>query len=265
MLKTSQGEIGLGQEMNLDGKVALVTGSGRGIGEAVVRLFVERGARVVVSDVMEEGGQAVAAELGDQAIFRRLDVTDAEHWDSVVKDAVDHFGRLDVVVNNAAVIERTRMESMEVEAYRRVSDVIELGTFLGIRAVTPLMRAQGGGSIVNVSSIMGLAGRATLAAYTAGKFAIRGLTRVSAMELGQYGIRVNSIHPGIVASPLNREAADGISSFDDFIPLGRMAKPTEIAEMAAFLASDASSYCTGAEFLVDGGLLAGLLLPLAGD
>lgn len=251
---------------NLDGKVALLTGAARGQGEAEARLFAERGCKVAVTDVLDEEGQRVADDIGDAAVYLHLDVRDPDDWKRAVVDTLEHFGALNVLINNAAVLRQVPLEAMALEDYRDLCEINEIGCFLGIQGVAPAMRAGGGGSIVNISSIMGLAGLRRLGAYSASKFAVRGLTRVAAMELGPAGIRVNSIHPGFVESPMNEPVrADGRPGTDrrpmiysKLIPLRRPGAPREIAELAAFLASDASSYCTGGEFLIDGGLLAGV-------
>jgi len=252
--------------LNLHDKVALLTGAARGQGEAEARLFAERGCKVVITDVLDDDGQRVADDIGDAAVYVHLDVRDPDDWKRAVTETVDRFGELNVLINNAAVLRQVPLESMALEDYRELCEINEIGCFLGIQSVTPALRAAGGGSIVNISSIMGLAGLRRLGAYSASKFAVRGLTRVAAMELGPAGIRVNAIHPGFVESPMNEsDHPDGRPGKDrrpmiysKLIPLRRAAAPREIAELAAFLASDASSYCTGGEFLIDGGLLAGV-------
>jgi len=243
----------------LDGAVAIITGAARGQGEAQAKMFVERGAKVVVADILDAEGEQVAKSLGDDAIFQHLDVSEPDGWQACVSRASEHFGSIDVLINNAAIIDHAPLESMELERYMRLVNVNQVGCFLGMQAVVPFMREAGGGSIVNTSSIMGLTGLRSLGAYTATKFAVRGMTKVAAMEWGRYGIRVNSVHPGFVDTEMAKTGAAGDDAEHDIlVPLRRMARPEEIAELMVFLASPASSYCTGSEFLADGGWLAGV-------
>ena len=245
----------------LDGKVALVTGAARGQGAAVARRFVDEGARVVVADVLDDAGKVTAGALGDAAYFRHLDVSSEREWASAVEEAVETFGRIDVLVNNAGVLHFAAIEDQTVEDFQRVVSVNQLGTFLGIRAVAPVMKQQGGGSVVNVSSIEGLAGAPFLIAYNATKFAIRGMTKSAALELGPSGIRVNSVHPGLIATDMTIQAAGGdpadLERACRRVPLKRAGRTDDITGIMTFLASDESAYCTGAEFLVEGGATAG--------
>jgi 3alpha(or 20beta)-hydroxysteroid dehydrogenase len=244
----------------LDGKVALISGGARGQGAAEARLFVERGARVVVGDVLEDEGRALAGSLGDAATFLPLDVTDADRWRDVVEGAVARFGHLDVLVNNAGIVRAGWIDSVSEDDYMAVVRVNQLGCFLGMQAVVPALRAAGGGAIVNVSSIAGLQGVAGAAPYVASKWAIRGMTKAAAIELGPDGIRVNVVHPGVIDTPMIRNPQFADVDPNDAcrgFPIGRVGQPEEVAEMVAWLASDAASYSTGAEFLVEGGALAG--------
>jgi 3alpha(or 20beta)-hydroxysteroid dehydrogenase len=245
----------------LDGKVALVTGSARGQGAAVAQRFVDEGARVVVADVLDDVGKETASSLGDSAYFRHLDVSDEHEWASAVEEAVATFGRLDVLVNNAGVLHFAAIGEQTVEDFWRVVSVNQLGCFLGMRTVAPVMTAQGGGSIVNVSSIEGLAGAPFLIAYNSTKFAIRGMTKTAALELGTSGIRVNSVHPGLIDTGMTRAAAGGDGADLDRacrrLPAKRAGRPDDVTGIMTFLASDESAYCTGAEFVVDGGATAG--------
>jgi 3alpha(or 20beta)-hydroxysteroid dehydrogenase len=245
----------------LDGKVALVTGAARGQGAAVARRFVEEGARVVVADVLDDAGKETAGALGDAAYFRHLDVSSEQEWASAVEEAVETFGRIDVLVNNAGILHFAAIEDQTVEDFQRVVSVNQLGTFLGIRAVAPVMKQQGGGSVVNVSSIEGLAGAPFLIAYNATKFAIRGMTKTAALELGPSGIRVNSVHPGLIATEMTIQAAGGdpadLERVCKRVPLKRAGQTDDITGIMTFLAGDESAYCTGAEFLVEGGATAG--------
>jgi 3alpha(or 20beta)-hydroxysteroid dehydrogenase len=241
----------------LDGKVALITGAARGQGAAAARRFVAEGAKVLLADVSDDEGKQLADELGDAAAYQHIDVTDEQAWQVAVERAIEEFGQLNVLVNNAGVLHFSRVEDTTLADYQRVIGVNQIGTFLGLRTVVKPMRTAGGGSIVNVSSVEGLAGMPFLLAYTASKFAIRGMTKVAALELGQDGIRVNSVHPGMIDTKMVQDAMGGAAI--DMTPvakrlaLGRAGRPEEIANLVLFLASDESSYCTGAEFTADGG------------
>ena len=247
----------------LDGKVALITGGARGMGKAHVRHFVAEGARVVFGDVQDERGAAVADGLGGQSCrYVHHDVTSEAQWAGAVAAAIGTFGRLDVLVNNAGVLKFASIADMPLADFRQILEVNAVGCWLGMKAVIGPMTAAGGGSIINISSIEGFTGAAGLSAYSASKFAIRGMTKVAARELGQYGIRVNSVHPGGVITSMilsQAEAADQMDpeAFLKAMPLSRFAEPAEISRLVAFLASDESSYSTGSEFIADGGLLSG--------
>ncbi|MEU7032316.1 glucose 1-dehydrogenase [Streptomyces sp. NPDC046237] len=240
---------------SLSGKVVVVTGAARGQGAAEARLLAAADARVVCTDVREEEGRAVAAELGDAGLFVRHDVTSAEGWREVATAAVGAYGRIDALVNNAGLWRTAPVESETYESFELLLRVNLLGPFLGIQAVVPALREAGGGSIVNVSSTAGLVGVPGHAAYGSAKFGLRGLTRSSALDLARYGIRVNSVHPGAVDTPMTAAVAAGKDW--SHVPLGRMGRAEEVGGLIAFLVSDASSYVTGAEFTVDGGLTTG--------
>ncbi len=239
----------------LNGKVAIVTGAARGQGEAEARLFVAEGARVVLTDILEEQGRAVATELGGHAMFIGQDVTDPAAWTDVVDATLASFGSLDILINNAAIQWMKRLEEETREGFLRVLDVNLIGTFLGIQAAAAVMTPRGGGSIVNISSTAGMAGFESLGAYGASKWGIRGLTKTAAVELGPAGIRVNSIHPGPIATPQLRPSA--AVRLAPTLPLRRVGRGEEVAELALFLGSDESSFIIGAELLIDGGSLAG--------
>jgi len=247
----------------LDGKVALITGGARGMGKSHVRHFVAEGARVVFGDVLDDKGAKVAAGLDERSCrYIHHDVTSEAQWAAAVAAAVDTFGRLDVLVNNAGVLKFAPIADMSLDDFRRILEVNAVGCWLGMKTVIEPMKAAGGGSIINISSIEGFTGAAGLSAYSASKFAIRGMTKVAARELGQFGIRVNSVHPGGVITSMilsQAEAADQMDpeAFLKAMPLSRFAEPAEISRLVAFLASDESSYSTGSEFIADGGLLSG--------
>ncbi|WP_116042005.1 glucose 1-dehydrogenase [Amycolatopsis palatopharyngis] len=244
----------------LDGKVALVTGAARGQGAATVRRFVAEGARVLIADIADEAGKCLADELGDAAVYQHLDVGSEEDWAVAIERALDEFGSIDVLVNNAGILHFSQLGDTRLADYERVIRVNQIGAFLGMRSVVEPMTAAGGGSIVNVSSVEGLAGMPFLVAYTASKFAIRGMTKVAALELGDRGIRVNSLHPGMIDTKMVQDAAGGaevdLSRVGRKVALGRVGQPEEIAGLALFLACDDSSYCTGSEFVADGGATA---------
>ena len=246
----------------LDGKVALITGGARGMGKSHVRHFVAEGARVVFGDVLDDKGAAVAAGLGEQSCrYTHHDVTSEDDWAAAVALAVEVFGRLDVLVNNAGVLRFAPIAEMPLADFRQVLEVNAVGCWLGMKAVIEPMKAAGGGSIVNISSIEGFTGAAGLSAYSASKFAIRGMTKVAARELAEFGIRVNSVHPGGVLTRMVIDSAgartDGeAEAFIKAMPLARFAEPVEISRLVAYLASDEASYSTGSEFIADGGILA---------
>ncbi|MEU3447525.1 glucose 1-dehydrogenase [Streptomyces thermolilacinus] len=240
----------------LSGETALVTGGARGIGAAIVRTFVDEGARVVIADVLEGEGEVLRQTLGGAARFRRLDVTSAADWSAVVTETEQAFGPVSVLVNNAGIVEFGSMDETDPQVFRRVLDVNLYGPWLGMRATVPSMRRAGGGVILNVSSTAGLMGYANLGAYVASKWGLRGLTKTAALELAASGIRVCSIHPGPIATPMT-EGLDASIAADQPIP--RFGTPEEVAAMALFLAADAT-YSTGSEFVIDGGATTGSMV-----
>ena len=247
--------------MRLQGKVALITGGARGQGAAEARLFAAEGAKVVVGDVLDDLGKELASDVGDSVRYVHHDVTSEEDWAGAVAAAVDDFGRLDVLVNNAGIFRVMPIGLSSLDDFMQVVTINQVGVFLGMKAATPALVDAGGGSIVNISSIAGLQGSPATVAYTASKWAVRGMTKVAALELAPFNIRVNSIHPGIIDTPMLEEFAafgpDVLDRIRERIPLGRLASADDVARLALFLASDDSAYSTGSEFIVDGGLTAG--------
>ena len=240
----------------LDGKVALISGGARGQGATAARLFAREGARVAIGDVLDDEAKIVAEELRDAGLAVHLDVTNEDDWAGAVVAAEQAFGRLDVLLNNAGILRFGKLEEMSVEEYMTIINVNQLGVFLGMRAAVAPMKRAGGGSIINVSSVEGLRGLPRLVAYSASKFAVRGMTKSAAVELGKHKIRVNSIHPGFIDTPMTRsQGLEGVDVDKLFraVPLRRAGTPEDVANVVLFLASDESAYCTGAEYLVDGG------------
>lgn len=245
----------------LEGKVALITGSARGMGAVEAELFTREGATVVITDVLDDLGEQKAAELGNA--YRHLDVTSQEQWAALAEFIRETHGRLDILVNNAGIVHSrlNRFDQIPLEEHHRIFDVNVHGTFYGIRAMLPLLMDGRGASVINISSLDGLAGVPNLASYVASKHAVLGLSRAISVELGPLGIRVNTVHPGIIDTPLIRSHGqarlDRITRVAERQPLQTMAQPIEVANMVLFLASDEASHCTGSEFRVDGGHLTG--------
>ena len=248
--------------MRVAGKVALISGAAGGIGAASAWLLAKEGAAVVIADILEEQGQATAiriTEAGGRAQFIRLDVTDAEEWRWALKHTVDNFGRLDVLVNNAGVSHRTGVEDTTTEAWDRVMDVNVKGVFLGTKVAIPEMRKAGGGSVINISSVYGIVGSPVSASYHASKGAVRIFTKSAAVQYAKENIRVNSVHPGYVDSPMTQAFHSIPEVWRERVaktPLGRMGTPEDIAAGVLYLASDESSFVTGSELVIDGGMTA---------
>jgi cyclopentanol dehydrogenase len=244
----------------LDGKVAVITGAARGQGETEARLFAREGARVVLTDVLVELGQQVATSIcasGNEAMFLQLDVSNSDEWQEVVRHTVQTYGRLDMLVNNAGIAQRGGLESTSIEDWDRVMDINVRGVFLGMKYAIPAMLQSGGGSVINVSSTSGIVGFPGGTAYHAAKGGVRLLTKVTAAEYARRGIRVNSIHPGIIETPMtDNMAPERLQLLLDRTPMGRKGTPMEIAYGVLFLASDESSFMTGAELVIDGGMTA---------
>jgi 3alpha(or 20beta)-hydroxysteroid dehydrogenase len=235
----------------MEGRVAIVTGAARGQGAAEARLFADEGASVVVTDVLVDEGAKTAAGIG--GTFVEHDVADPAQWASLVSRVVDEHGRIDILINNAGILRWERMVDTSFESWNEVVAVNQTGVFLGMHAVAPQMIAQQSGSIVNISSVGGLRGASACFTYAATKWAVRGMTKGAAIELGPHGIKVNSIHPGIIDTPMmGGHDLDGLASTIG-VPLQRYAQPDEVAKLALWLVSDDNSYSTGAEFVIDGG------------
>ena len=238
----------------LDGKIALITGGSRGQGAAEAERFVGEGARVYISDVLDEDGRATADRLGEGVTFLRHDVTSEADWAAVVGEIVEAEGRLDVLVNNAGIFKIARALDTSLDDWNQIISINQTGVFLGIRECGRVMKEQGSGSIINISSVAGLGGVGIAHAYSASKWAVRGMTKSAALEFSQSGVRVNSVHPGIIDTDMMRDS--GIPDPAAGIPMGRTGTADEVANVVLFLASDESSYCSGHEFVVDGALKA---------
>lgn len=240
----------------LKSKVAIVTGGASGMGASHVRLFAEEGAKVILTDINVEAGKALTEELGENVHFIKQDVTNENDWNNVITEAEETFGPVNVLVNNAGISKSIPLLEMTEAQYRQILDINQVSVFLGIKAVVPSMQKAGEGSIVNISSLNGIVGGAI--GYTDTKFAVRGMTKAAALQLAGHSIRVNSVHPGVIETPMVSEgdAAEQIKEVVKQIPSQRMAQPEEVSHMVLFLASDESSYSTGSEFIIDGGLTA---------
>lgn len=250
----------------LQGKIAIVTGAARGQGEATARLFAQQGATVVLTDVLVEQGEAVARDIGASASFFRLDVTDEAGWSALVEQVIARHGRVDVLVNNAAIVFHKEVTDTSKRDLEQMLAINLVGPYLGVKAVVPQMKRQGAGSIVNISSVNGLRGTIGMSAYDASKWGVRGFTKSLALELSPSGIRVNSVHPGAIDTPMlnpNGDLDSSKAAQDYGIVFGRVGKPVEVAQASLFLASDEASYVNGAEIAVDGGWTAGLVVNAA--
>jgi 3alpha(or 20beta)-hydroxysteroid dehydrogenase len=242
----------------VDGKVALISGGARGMGASHARALVAEGARVVAADILDDEGDALAKELGSirtgAAVYVHLDVTQPDQWKAAADVAVREFGALNVLVNNAGILNGNTLQNFPLADWQQIIDVNLTGTFLGMQAAVEPMIAAGGGSIINISSVEGLRGSPGLYGYVASKFGVRGLAKAAALELAPHHIRVNSIHPGLIRTPMTAGVPEDFLQ----IPLGRGADPGEVSACVVYLASDESSYSTGGEFVVDGGLTIGI-------
>lgn len=248
------GSVDYPQGNRLVGKVAIVSGAARGMGASFARAMVAQGAKVVLGDVRDEEGLAVEAELGEAATYVHLDVTNRDDWQHAVDDAVERFGKLNALVNNAGILAAGNIANFSRADWDRVLAVNLSGAFNGIQVALPALKAATPSSIINISSTAGLKGYGGLVGYTAAKFGLRGLTKAVALDLGESGVRCNSVHPGAVLTPMT----DGMDMSQPHVAMKRAGHPHELAHLVVFLASDESSYCTGAEFVADGGEMAGL-------
>ena len=244
----------------LTGKVAIITGAAQGMGAEHARAFIKEGAKVAITDINEEGAKKLAEELGENAVAFKHDVSSPEDWKIEVKKTEELFGPVNVLVNNAGVGIYKPLEDLTVEDFELTFRIDELGVFLGMKSVLPSMKKLKAGSIINISSVSGLFGAPTGVAYNAAKHAVTGMTKGAAADLGPYGIRVNSVHPGVIDTPLaaQSDVADYVNEVAKDVPLRRPGRPEEVSQMVVFLASDESSYSTGAQFIVDGGMISDL-------
>lgn len=236
----------MAEQRKLAGKVAIVTGAAAGMGAVHAREMVDAGAKVAIADINIEAGRQLERELAPNACFIRLDVTDADSWAEAITATEQRFGPVSVLVNNAGVVDFVSIHELDEKRYRRVIDVNQIGPFLGMKAVLPSMQRAGGGSIVNISSTAGLAPIPGMWAYVSSKYALRGMSKVASLDLAEYGIRVNSVHPGPIATDMTPKAPSRQA-------IKRLGRPEEVSALVIFLASDDASYCTGSEFVVDGG------------
>ena len=236
----------------LDDKIAVITGGAHGQGAAEAELFITAGAQVVITDIDAEGGVATAQRLGAACQFMAHDVASEDAWTRVIGDVVDRYGRIDVLVNNAGIFRVLGLEETSLDVWNELVAINQTGVFLGMRAVAPVMKEQRSGAMVNISSIAGLVASARAHAYSATKWAVRGMSKSAAVELGPFGIRVNSVHPGFIDTQMLDEFGPLRDKLVEKVPLGRMADATEVARLVLFLASDDAGYCSGHEFVVDG-------------
>ncbi|HNP64197.1 MAG TPA: glucose 1-dehydrogenase [Woeseiaceae bacterium] len=240
----------------LAGKVAIITGAAQGMGASHARLFSKEGANVVLTDLNEEKGRTLASELGENCLFVKQDVTSEAGWTQVIEATEARFGPVDILINNAGITQSESLLETSLDDYRRILEINQVSVFLGMKSVVPSMIKAGGGSIVNISSINGLVGGAI--GYTDSKFAVRGMTKAAALECAAYNIRVNSVHPGVIETPMimQGDTKSAVEEFAKHIPLKRVARPEEVSGLVLYLASDEASYSTGSEFVVDGGITA---------
>lgn len=238
----------------LKDKVAIVTGGSSGIGRETVLRFAEEGAKVVIADINIELGEELAKENPDSTIFVKLDASDPDDWENLKNITLEKYGTVDILINNAGISMAKSIFDITLDEYKRIVSINQISVFLGIKTIAPIMKEKGYGSIVNTSSLNGM--KAGAPGYTDTKFAVRGLTKAASQELAPFGVRVNSVHPGVIETPMvtHNDAIEQIKQFAKTIPMKRIAKPKEIANLMLYLASDESSYSTGSEFIADGGI-----------
>ncbi|MEB7805902.1 MULTISPECIES: glucose 1-dehydrogenase [Mammaliicoccus] len=240
----------------LENKVVIITGAAQGMGKIHAEKALEQGAKVIITDINEESGHQTESELKGEVMFIKHNVSDENDWKNVVQQTMDKWGRIDVLVNNAGITYNTPLEELTTDDYMKIVQINQLSVFLGMKTVAPIMKEQHKGSIINISSMNGLVGGAI--GYTDTKFAVRGMTKAASRELSPYNIRVNSVHPGVIQTPMLEQEGvkEAVEEFKKTIPMRRVAQAEEVSNMVTFLASDDSSYSTGAEFVIDGGLTA---------
>lgn len=240
----------------LENKVVMITGAAQGMGKIHAEKALEQGAKVVITDINEESGHQTESELKGEVMFIKHNVSDENDWKNVVQQTMDKWGRIDVLVNNAGITYNTPLEELTTDDYMKIVQINQLSVFLGMKTVAPIMKEQHKGSIINISSMNGLVGGAI--GYTDTKFAVRGMTKAASRELSPFNIRVNSVHPGVIQTPMLEQEGvkEAVEEFKKTIPMRRVAQAEEVSNMVTFLASDDSSYSTGAEFVIDGGLTA---------
>lgn len=240
----------------LENKVVIITGAAQGMGKIHAEKALEQGAKVVITDINEKGGHKTESELNGEVMFIKHNVSDENDWKNVIQQTMNKWGRIDVLVNNAGITYNTPLEELTTENYMKIVQINQLSVFLGMKTVAPIMKEQNKGSIINISSMNGLVGGAI--GYTDTKFAVRGMTKAASRELSPYNIRVNSVHPGVIQTPMLEQEGvkEAVEEFKKTIPMRRVAQAEEVSDMVIFLASDDSSYSTGAEFVIDGGLTA---------
>lgn len=240
----------------LENKVVMITGAAQGMGKIHAEKALEQGAKVIITDINEESGHQTESELKGEVMFIKHNVSDENDWKNVVQQTMDKWGRIDVLVNNAGITYNTPLEELTTDDYMKIVQINQLSVFIGMKTVAPIMKEQHKGSIINISSMNGLVGGAI--GYTDTKFAVRGMTKAASRELSPYNIRVNSVHPGVIQTPMLEQEGvkEAVEEFKKTIPMRRVAQAEEVSNMVTFLASDDSSYSTGAEFVIDGGLTA---------
>lgn len=241
----------------LENKVAVITGGAGGMGKKHAEVFIREGAKVIIADLSSSDGKKTAKKLGDNALFLELDVTNEKSWEKLVEVTEETFGPISILVNNAGIVASKSIEGTTLEEYNRTISINQDGVFLGMKKILPSMKKVDNGSIVNISSIAGIVGSNNNSAYTASKFAVRGLTKAAAVEFAPFNIRVNSVHPGVIRTAMTEQddTKELVKKMEKSIPLQRIAEPEEISNLVLYLASDESSYSTGTEFIADGGLI----------